>query len=231
MSDERSLLSTDVCSHPEIDANSCRKIDRVFDTRLRQLIDPALDQVARVLVNLGWGANAVTIGGFLIGGAGCVAIGFGQYYLALGLLLLNRIADGLDGAIARRTGATDVGGYLDIVLDLIFYSGVPFAFALNRSDLALPAAFLIYSFIGTGGSFLAYAVMAAKRGVMTDSERKKSFYYSIGLIEGTETIVFFVVCCLYPAHFAMLAWIFGSLCWLTTVARILVAVLSFRDTR
>ena len=203
----------------------------MLDTRVRRLIDPLLDRVATVLVTLGWGANAVTVGGFLVGAAGCVAIGFAHYPLALLLLLLNRVADGLDGSIARRAGVTDVGGYLDIVLDLIFYSGVPFAFAVARPTLALPAAFLIYSFIGTGGSFLAYATIAAKRGVTADPERKKSFYYAAGLIEGTETIVFFVVCCLYPEHFAVLAWTFGGLCWLTTAARITAAVLSFRDSK
>ena len=203
----------------------------MLDTRVRRLIDPALDGVGSMLARLGWGANAVTIVGFLLGAAGCVAIAFQSYWLALVLIGLNRLADGLDGSIARQQGTTDVGGFLDIVLDMIFYSGVPFAFALSRPAFALPAAFLIYSFIGTGGSFLAYAAISAKRGVTSDGHGKKSFYYSAGLIEGTETVVFLVVCCLFPDQFAIMAWTFGTLCWLTTAGRIAAGVMAFRGPR
>lgn len=203
----------------------------MLDTRVRRLIDPALDRVGSILAKSGVSANAVTVLGFLFGAAGCVAIASQYYWAALALLMINRIADGLDGAIARRQSPTDVGGFLDIVLDMIFYSGVPFAFAVSRVELALPAAFLIYSFIGTGGSFLAYATIAAKRGITADSLGKKSFFYSTGLIEGTETVVFFILCCLLPDQFAILAWTFGTLCWLTTGARIIAGVLAFRDPR
>ncbi|MES2794080.1 MAG: CDP-alcohol phosphatidyltransferase family protein [Planctomycetota bacterium] len=203
----------------------------MLDSRVRSLIDPMLDHIGSLLARFGLSANIVTVGGFLLGVAGCIAIGFQHYWIALTLLMLNRIADGLDGSIARRRGATDVGGYLDIVLDMIFYSGVPFAFAVSRAEFALPAAFLIYSFIGTGGSFLAYAAIAAKRGVTTDSLGKKSFYYAAGLIEGTETVVFFVLCCLWHDRFAVLAWTFGALCWVTTAARIAAGVIAFREPR
>lgn len=203
----------------------------MLDTRVRRLIDPALDRLGCMLARWGLGANAVTVLGFLLGAVGCVAIAFQSYGVALAFLMLNRLADGLDGAMARRQGPTDVGGYLDIVLDLIFYSGVPFAFAVSRVEFMLPAAFLIYSFIGTGGSFLAYATIAAKRGVTTDSLGKKSFFYSAGLIEGTETVLFFVLCCLLPERFGILAWTFGTLCWVTTAARIIAGVLAFRNPR
>jgi phosphatidylglycerophosphate synthase len=203
----------------------------VFDGRARPLIDPPLNWLAARLARHGLGANAVTVGGFLVGVAGCVAVGFQQYTLALVLILLNRIADGLDGAIARRLGATDAGGYLDIVLDTIFYSGVPFAFAVSRPEFALPAAFLIYSFVGTGGSFLAFAVIAAKRGITTESRGKKSFYYAAGLMEGTETVIFFVLFCLLPDQFSVLAWVFGGLCWVTTAARIVAGVVAFGERK
>lgn len=201
----------------------------MLDTRVRRLIDPTLDRLAVVLARLGLSANAMTILGFLLGAAGCVAIAWQSYEIALACVLLNRVADGLDGSIARRHGPTDVGGYLDIVLDMIFYSGVPFAFAVSRPEFTLPAAFLIYSFIGTGGSFLAYAAIAAKRGATTDRLGRKSFFYSTGLIEGTETVVFIVLCCVLPDRFAMLAWVFGTLCWITTAGRIVAGVVTFRD--
>ena len=201
----------------------------MFDARIRPIIDPPLNAVAKVFAKFRVGANAITLSGFGLGMMACVAIVLQEYTAALILIVLNRVADGLDGAVARRTGSTDVGGYLDIVLDMIFYSGVPFAFAVSRPEFALPASFLIYSFVGTGGSFLAYATIAAKRGLRTESRGKKAFYYAAGLMEGTETIVFFILFCLFPEHFPVLAWVFGGLCWLTTTARIIAGVIAFRE--
>ncbi|WP_435891264.1 CDP-alcohol phosphatidyltransferase family protein, partial [Klebsiella pneumoniae] len=40
------------------------------------------------------------------------------------------LLDGLDGALARRRGLTDAGGFLDIALDFLFYALVPFGFIL-----------------------------------------------------------------------------------------------------
>jgi phosphatidylglycerophosphate synthase len=203
----------------------------VLDGVARRLIAPPLNWTARRLVAVGLGANAVTVAGFGVGVGGCVAIGFELYSLALVLIAVNRIADGLDGAIAHRSGGTDLGGFLDITLDTIFYSGVPFAFAVSRPEFALPAAFLIFSFVGTGGSFLAYAVIAAKRELNTERAGKKSFFYSVGLMEGTETVAFFVLFCLLPNDFPALAWTFGGLCWVTTALRIAAGVTAFREVK
>ncbi len=199
----------------------------MIDIQIRKLIDPPLDRIAGGLAKLGIGANAVTVFGFGLGLVCCAFIALQWYWLGLIFLLLNRIADGLDGAIARRTAATDLGGFLDAILDTIFYSAVPFAFAIADAQNTLPAAFLIFSFVGTGGSFLAYAIIAAKRK-RAEPSGKKSFFYSVGLMEGTETILFFVAFCLWPQGFPLLAWIFGSLCWLTTALRILAGVRDFR---
>jgi phosphatidylglycerophosphate synthase len=197
----------------------------VLDARLRRLIDPPFDRLAAPLARRGLSANVVTVLGFVIGLGGAAAIAERALVLGLGLLLVNRLLDGLDGAIARRRGLSDLGGFLDIVLDFLIYSAVPFAFALADPEAnALAAAFLIFSFVGTGSSFLAFAIMAAKRGIATDLRGRKSLYYLGGLTEGTETIVVFVLACLWPAWFPWLALIFGLLCWLTTATRIAVAV-------
>jgi phosphatidylglycerophosphate synthase len=144
------------------------------------------------------------------------------------LIAANRIADGLDGAVARRNGISDLCGYLDIVLDFLFYAGVPFFFAVGRPAVAIPAAFLMFSFVGTGTSFLAFAAIAARRGLSTEARGRKSIYYLGGLTEGIETIVLFFLICFLPEQFALLAWAFGSLCWLTTACRIASAVEAFR---
>lgn len=200
----------------------------MFDARLRPLIDPPLNAVATVLAGTGLSANAVTVLGFLLGLAGAVAIALGHIWLGLILILANRALDGLDGALARKLGPTDFGGFLDIVLDFLFYSSIPLAFAvLAPGDNAVAAAFLIFSFMGTGSSFLAFATVAAKHGLSTEIRGRKSFYYLGGLTEGAETIAFFTACCIFPEHFALLAYIFGALCWVTTATRITAARTAF----
>jgi phosphatidylglycerophosphate synthase len=157
------------------------------------------------------------------------ALAASAYGVAAALILANRLADGLDGAVARHHGLTDLGGYLDIVLDFLFYAGVPFFFAVGRPETALPAAFLVFSFVGTGTSFLAFAAIAAKRQFSTTTHGRKSIYYLGGLTEGMETIAIFILICLFPEHFGLLAWGFGTLCWLTTASRISAAVEAFRS--
>src|SRR5262245_52848647 len=176
-------------------------------------------------------ANALTVAGFLFGAGAWAALAMDAYGLALGLILANRVLDGLDGAVARRRGITDLGGYLDIVLDFFFYAGVPFFFAVGRPEAALPAAFLVFSFVGTGSSFLAHAPVAAKRGLVTDARRRKSSYYLRGLTEGPETILLFLLICLWPDYFVWYAWVFGGLCWLSTACRVISAGLAFRASR
>ena len=201
----------------------------MLDRFVRRCIDPPLNWAGRIVAGAGVSANAVTLGGFAVGLAAIPAIGTGHYLIGLGLLLANRLSDGLDGAVARVRGPTDLGGYLDIVCDFILYSGWAFAFALADPLHAIPAAFLMLSFMGTGASFLAYAIFAAKRGITTEIGGSKSLYYLGGLTEGTETILIFMAFCLAPQHFAIMAWAFAAACWVTTVSRILAAAKSFGD--
>lgn len=184
-------------------------------------VRPPLTHVANWLSDHGVSADKVTFGGFMIGMLAIPAIAAQWYIVGLICILINRISDGLDGAIARVTGGTDAGGFLDIVLDFIFYSGVIFGFGLADPDShALPAAALIFSFVGTGSSFLAYAIMAEKRRLVSIVYPHKGFYYLGGLAEGTETILFFVTICLWPTLFPMLAWCFAAICVVTTVTRV-----------
>lgn len=195
----------------------------MLDGALRRLIDPPLDRAGRRLAKAGVSANSMTMGGFALGLAALPLLAFGAYGWALLAILASRLADGLDGAIARVKGATDFGAYLDIVCDFLFYGAVVFGFVLAAPENRLPGGFLLLSFIGTGSSFLAFAALAARRGLTTQARGSKSLYYLGGLTEGTETIAVFVVACLIPSSFPVLAWIFGGACWLTTLSRTLVA--------
>jgi phosphatidylglycerophosphate synthase len=203
----------------------------MLDTTFRKLLDPALNQIATILVKTGFSANSITIIGFLIGIIGWIALAMNLYYLALGMIVTNRIFDGLDGLIAQKTTKTEIGGYLDIVLDFLFYSGVPFFFAVGKPEVGLPASFLIFSFIGTGSSFLAYSAIAAKHKTTNKKYKNKAIYYLGGLTEGTETIAFFFFICLKPDIFTEAAWIFGGLCWITTFTRIYSALIDFKNLK
>lgn len=166
-------------------------------------------------------ANQVTLFGFAMGCFAFPALIAEYYLLALIFIVINRVCDGLDGALARIQGITDAGGFLDISLDFLFYSLIPFGFVLaNPEQNAVAGAFLIFSFIGTGSSFLAFAIMAGKRGIDNPVYKNKSLYYMSGLTEGTETIASFIAFCLFPQHFAVIAYVFGAACWFTTFTRI-----------
>lgn len=187
------------------------------------MITPPLDAVGRRIAAAGISANALTLGGFAVGLLAVPLLAMGAYGAGLAAILINRLADGLDGAVARSAGASDLGGYLDIVCDFLFYAAVVFGFVLAAPENRLPGAFLLFAFIGTGSSFLAFAVLAARRGVETRARGAKSFYYVGGLTEGAETIALFVALCLFPRAFGLLAWLFGAACWVTTLTRMLEA--------
>ncbi|NDJ82566.1 CDP-alcohol phosphatidyltransferase family protein [Vibrio campbellii] len=193
----------------------------MLDSLSIKIIKWPLAQSAKLIDKCGVTANQTTLFGFALGCFALPALVAEQYTLALAFILLNRICDGLDGALARIQGITDAGGFLDISLDFLFYSLIPFGFVLaNPEQNAVAGAFLILSFIGTGSSFLAFAIMAGKRGIDNPVYKHKSLYYMSGLTEGTETIGCFVLFCLFPQHFAIIAYIFGAACWFTTFTRI-----------
>lgn len=167
------------------------------------------------------GADGLTLSGFAIGLTAVPALGFQLYGLALAAILASRIFDALDGAVARLAGPTERGAFLDITLDFAFYASIPLAFALaDPTANALPAAVLLATFVGTGSSFLAFAALAAKRGLKSDVFPKKGIYYLTGLTEGTETIGAFVLMCLFPAAFPAIAYAFALACLVTTFARL-----------
>lgn len=202
----------------------------MLDAAARKLIDPPLDALGRRIAGFGVSANAVTLAGLGIGLCAALLIALGLPGAALAPLLLSRLADGLDGAVARASRKTDFGGYLDIACDFMFYGAVPLGFVLmDPATNAVAGAVLLASFYFNGTSFLGYAILAEKRGLSTDRQGVKSLYFSNGLLEGTETIVFFVLLCLFPGSFPVLAWMFGLLCFLSGGLRIYGAYFTFTE--
>lgn len=201
----------------------------MLDAPLRRLIDPPLDAAGRALACLGASADAITGLGLAFGLGAALALALAADGAGLALLLASRLCDGLDGAVARATARTDRGGFLDIVADFAFYGAIPLAFAVrDPAANALPAAALLFAFYVNGASFLAYAATAARHGWQSTVHGPKSIYFTIGLMEGTETILFFLAMALWPGWFAALAWVFAGLTLLGAALRVIQAWTTLR---
>jgi phosphatidylglycerophosphate synthase len=183
----------------------------MFDARLQPWLRRMFDPPAKRLAARGASADAVTLVGFGFGVAASLAFGAGAFRLGLALMIVNRVADGLDGALARRLGPTRRGAFLDIALDFAVYALTPLGFAF-----ADPARNALAAAVGTGSSFLAFAAVARETAPAFPS---KGIYYLGGLTEGGETLAFFAAFALWPAAFPALASIFAALCLITTLTR------------
>lgn len=193
----------------------------MLDRLMLAVLAPTVQRLASALVRHGATADAVTLAGAAVGLSGSGLVALGHPLAGLVLMALGRLADGLDGAIARLTTPTARGAFLDIVLDFLFYASVPLAFAVQDPVRnALPAAVLLAAFIGTGSSFLAFAILAERQGLDSAAYPQKGFYYLGGLTEGTETLLCFAAMCLWPAAFPLLAFGFAALCGLTLLTRL-----------
>lgn len=201
----------------------------MLDGMMRGVIDGPLNQSGRWLAARGASANTVTLAGLALGLVAAALIWAGSSGLWVALVLLSsRLADGLDGAVARARGKTDFGGYLDIVCDFAFYGAVPLAFVLRDPGAnGVAGAFLLFSFYVNAATFLGFAILAEKNGLVTRSRGEKSLYFTAGLMEGTETILCFMILSLWPGLFSPVAWVFGGLCLITAAARVTLAARTF----
>ena len=193
----------------------------MLDRLALRLVKPAVDAAAAGLARRGITADQVTLAGFALGMVAAVLIASGHSLLAIVPLIANRALDGIDGALARLSTASERGAFLDISLDFVFYAAIPLAFGIAAPEQnGLAAAVLLAAFVVTGTSFLAFAVLAEKRGLRSTIYPTKAFYYLGGLTEGTETIACFLAMCLWPQHFATIAYVYAMLCALTSATRL-----------
>lgn len=200
----------------------------MFDAALLPLQRRILTPPGRYLAARGVRADQITLAGCAIGLAAAAAAALGLYWLALLGLALNRLADGLDGAVARETGPSDRGAFLDIALDFVFYAAFPLGFVLaDPGANAVAGAVLLASFILSGTSFLAFAVIAAKRGLNATDYPTKGIFYLGGLTEGAETIAVFALFCLFPGAFPVLALVFAAACAVTGASRLITGWQAF----
>ena len=201
----------------------------MVDNKLLPIVEFFLSPIAKYLNGRRISADTITTIGFIIGLMAVPFIFFGFLKLALLLIIFNRICDGLDGIVARMNEKTDRGAFLDISLDFIFYASIPVAFAfLDPSKNALPALILLFSFFGTGSTFLAFSIIAERNNIRSKEYDKKGFYYLSGLTEGAETILVYILICLLPSYFPTIAYIFSFGCLLTTIFRLKTGWSMFR---
>ncbi|MEZ7812361.1 MAG: phosphatidylglycerophosphate synthase [Paracoccaceae bacterium] len=197
----------------------------MFDRYLRSAIDPPLNFIGIFLARKGMMADHVTLFGLVFALILAVMIAFGlSGWVTLVPFVFNRLCDGLDGAVARACGKTEFGSYLDICCDFAMFSAVPFAFVWHdvvKNGTA--GAFLLMAFYINAASYLGFAIMASQRNITTSARGAKSYYAAAGLMEGGETVVFFVLMLMLPLYFASLAFVFGGLCLLSALWRILQA--------
>jgi phosphatidylglycerophosphate synthase len=193
----------------------------MLDKYSLKIISPSMKWGAKQLARFNIKPYQVTLVGFLVGMIGVCLIAFNQYLVALIFIVLNRVADGLDGALARLSNEESAAGaFLDIVLDFIFYQAVVVGFAFASPDNVTVSLLLMLSFVGTGCSFLAFAIYAEKFNIKSIHFPQKGFHYMNGLAEGTETIAFFVLACIFPEYYIPLAFAFMVICIATTIIRI-----------
>ncbi len=203
----------------------------MFDRQIQNFTQRPLILIAKLFLKF-LKPNQMTILGFILGFFMCFLIFFQFYFAALGFLLLNRFCDGLDGTMARLTTPTPLGGYLDIVSDFTIYSGFVLAFGLSNSSYTSLSMILLFLYIGTGTTFLAKAAVQTQLDKISKTNDDvegltKSFHYTSGLVEGTETIIFMVLCLLFPNFFILISIIFGILCLITFISRVIVCYVEF----
>ena len=190
----------------------------MFDPILKRLAAPLLARGAQPLGRLG--ADLVSLAGLVVGIAAIPAIARHAYLLGLALLILNRLIDALDGAVARQTRATGRGAFLDMTFDLIVFAGLPFAFALADPSRGLAAAFFVFAIAARGASEV-FAAMLSQRIV---------FDFVGRVMEDTELTLAFAIACIMPGWFSLIAYVAGALCFLTAGARFALALSRFEQS-
>jgi phosphatidylglycerophosphate synthase len=196
----------------------------MFDRQLRDAIGPGLEATGRRLAEAGVRPGVVTAVGWLLGVGACVAAATGQWNAALVLWLANRLLDGLDGPVARATSPSDVGGFLDIMADFSIYGGFVVAVAIAEPGARLACGTLLLSYYVSGTAFLALSSLLERRGQSETTSDRRSLRFVGGLAEGAETIVVYVLFCLFPHHADIIAWVFAGVVAVTALQRVLLGV-------
>ena len=191
----------------------------MFDERVRAILPRAVKPVIRLLTQAGITPNVMSVLAFgtALGAGALVATGFP--WIGIGVWLVSRVGDGLDGILARETGrSTAFGGYLDITLDMTAYSAMVMGFAVAHPDLGIVWSVILvgYALAITTTLALSNAAAAAGRRV---SDTNRTFQFTTGMAEAGETTVMYVLWVVFPGGLGWLAWVWVAMIFVTVIQR------------
>ncbi len=161
---------------------------------------------------------ALTGVGLGLGLAAAALAATGSWVPAVVAWLANRLLDGLDGEVARRTDSeSDLGGYLDLTADAVAYAALPVGVAAGVDTTAAwtaTAILLATFYVNVVSVTMLSAVLEKRRAGAEATGDDRTVTLPAGLIEGTETIIFFTLLLAVP----------GAAVWLMSAMAVLVAV-------
>lgn len=199
----------------------------MIDTHLRRIKEVVMRPAARA-VGRHVSPTTITLASGVVGLGCAAAAAAGALGLGLGLWWLNRILDGLDGAVARHyQRQSDLGGYTDLMVDFVVYAAVPIGLGVWAADAGvwLALAVMLASFYVNAASYLFLSAVlerrnhgAAARGELTTVTMPG------GLVEGAETVVFYSLFFIFPAQLAPLFGLMAALVGVTIAQRVAWAV-------
>jgi phosphatidylglycerophosphate synthase len=196
----------------------------VLDARMRPVIAGPLARAAAVLDRPPVTADRLSLAGLALGLAGAAAAAAAWWPAALILWLTSRLADGLDGPLARRrrdAGEADTGsgGFLDITADFVVYGSFVVGVGVGSQASLLPFLFVLLTYYVNGTAFLAFSSIAERSGRRLDDGRSLSFLG--GLAEGTETIAVHALWCLLPFWAGQIAWAWAAVVGASAAQRVI----------
>jgi phosphatidylglycerophosphate synthase len=187
----------------------------MFDASIRRAIHGPLDRVAQSLDVDFITPNRITAFGFTMGVAGALSAWNQLWVAALLLWLLSRLADGLDGSLARLRKRSEesepslAGGYLDIMADFAVYGSFVIGVGHGAGASLAPFLWVLLGYYLNGSAFLAFSSLGERSNLRLDEGRSLSFIF--GLTEGAETIAIHSIWCLFPGSAGLVAAIWAGL--------------------
>ena len=204
----------------------------MFDRMLRPIKEQIISGPAFVLAKRVH-PNVITLVAFGVSVIAFLCLLTKELLLCALLWLLGRLLDGLDGAVARRSGTqTDFGGYLDMILDVVAYALIPLGIAITfpTQGILLATAALLAAFYINISSWLYLSALQEKRRHERPSHMQTSIYMPSGLIEGSETIIFYTLFIAFPPYYVFLAYTMAALTAVTVVQRFVWATRTLSST-
>jgi phosphatidylglycerophosphate synthase len=194
----------------------------MLDATLRPRLQPGLERAAGVAVARGVGPLTFTLVGLVLGLAASVAAGSALWWVALALWLISRVFDGLDGPVARLGGRSSAfGGWADFTSDMAVYGSFVAGCAIGQPDARVACLVLLVTYYVNAGTLLGLSAAAEKARIAAPDDR--TFHFTRGLAEGTETIVVHALMVLVPSFMAPIAWIFSGVVLITIGQRVRLA--------